>query len=395
MSTHPRVFSWPESAPFKPAVILGQGLPADVNGQPAAYFWKEMLPPGNFHDAKGKPFEVDAKRIDTLIACFNRAKAKGYRPFLPAGSHRERQKNYGFLIDVRKNARGVLEGLHQFIGEDAIREASRNKSSICTVRDVTDETGEHYEELIDHNCILPDPQMSGLGDFQPFNPALAASRGQNLGAVEYLELAASTQETVMDLTALRKAVGAADTVPDADVITQAATKLGTIPALEQARTTAEGERDTARTELSRRQLPKEPDPDVIADRAGVKLERIEHLATTGAISAQQADFLKKRVNGADGKPNVLMLSKAPGADESPVDALLAFAAMGKAGVKADGEAQTGVQELSRQRHDHSGVTGGGGGKPDLAKAAEEARKEGEAWQAEQQRSRGWQSVGAR
>lgn len=368
MTTKANIFPADPAAAFKPAVVLGQGLPNEINGQPVAYFWKEMLPPGRFRDAKGAAFDVDARRIDTLISTFNRAKAKGYRPFLPAGSHRERQKNYGFLIDVRKNARGVLEGLHQFIGEDAIREASRNRSSICTIRDVTDETGEHYEELIDHNAILPDPQISGLGDFVPFNPALAASRGQTVSA-EVLELAASTQEPVMDLTALRKAVGAADTVSDSDVISTAVTKLGTIP-------TIESERDTARTELSRRPAAGEEFPAAIAKGSvNILHKQVELMAREGKISAAQATAARDLIGTPD-KPNTLALSRT-GADH-PAEKWLEVLALGGATVNPTGQSATGAQvtELSRRTHDHSAVTGGKAGEPTEEQLREEGVRRG-------------------
>lgn len=142
-----------------------------------------------------------------------------------------------------------------------------------------------------------------------------------------------------------------------------------------AATVAAQERDTARTELSRRPAPKVTDPDILAEAAALKLEKVEHLVTTGTISEHAAEFLRKRVKDADGKPRALMLSRTSGAEESPIDALLTFAALAKSGVKSDGESQTGVQELSRQTHDHSGVTGGGSAKQptaeELARAVEE------------------------
>jgi hypothetical protein len=382
-STNATIIGSREDSPFKPAVVLGQGLPNDINGQPVAYFWKEMLPLGRYRDAQGKAFEVTPQRIGEVVACFNRAKAKGYRPFLPAGSHSERKKNYGFIQDVRVNANGSLEGLHQFIGEDAIREAARNRSSVCILRDVTDEHGEHYSELIDHNAILPDPQLSGLADFQPFNPALAASRGQTISAA-VLELAAPEQETAMDLTALRKAIGAADTVSDADVLSQAAAKLGSIPQLEQARTTAETERDAARTELSRR--PAQPEfPAVIASGSVRNLHKqVELMAREGSITGAQAEAAKKLI-GTPEQPNVLALSRT-GADH-PAEAWLEVLALSKSGVDATGAARSGVQELSRQPHDHSAVTNPNG-TADAAKLMTEGRQEGEAWKQEQLSRRG-------
>lgn len=389
MNTTAHIIASREAGPFKPAVVLGQDLPNEINGQPVAYFWKEMLPVGAFRDVNGKAFVVPPARVDTLIQCFNRAKAKGYRPFLPAGSHKERQKNYGFLQDVRKGSNGSLEGLHQFIGEDAIREAARNKSSICTLQNVRDEHGEHYDELIDHNAILPDPQLSGLGDFVPFNPALAASRGQPISA-DVLELTASTKESDMDLTALRKAIGAEQSVPDADVIAQATTKLGTIPTLESAKVTAETALTEAKTELSRRPAPASADPfpaAVAASSVNLLSREIELMAREGSISGEQATAAKALLGTAD-KPNTLMLSRE-GANH-PAEAWFKVLALGKSGVVADGKSKTGDQVLDRQTHDHSAATNLSRetGTTDPAAAVAAARQEGQQWQQQQLANRG-------
>ena len=130
----------------------------------------------------------------------------------------------------------------------------------------------------------------------------------------------------MDLTALRKAVGAADTVPDADVISQAVTKLGTIPGLETAKQTAETERDTARTELSRarenKPADKQPDPEVLRERR-LRLGRDIDALLDGANNTDFAKKLKAKLLGAQDKPDVLMLSREGDAEDCrAVDLLL-------------------------------------------------------------------------
>ncbi len=161
---------------------------------------------------------------------------------------------------------------------------------------------------------------------------------------------------------LRALTGADESATDDDLMTGALTELEAqkadlTTAAEQINMLSR-ERDTAKQELSRAAKPaREPDPDVLADRAALKREKVEHLITTGAISKHQGDFLLSRIE-KDGKPIVFNLSRN-GADESPIDALLAFAAMKGEGVKANGEAQTGVQELSRksqQPKDHEAPT---------------------------------------
>jgi hypothetical protein len=225
---------------FRDAVVLGQGLPMQREGQPVKYFWKEVLRPGEYRDKDGKQFEITANRIDTLHNNFVRAKQKGFQPWVPNGHTSDATKNMGFVIDARKNDKGGLDLLHQLIGSDAILAAQRNKSSIFTVSDYTDENGEHYDELILHNAICPDPQLSNLDDF---TPALAASRGATANAV-VLSLAASPhEEPEMDLTKLREAIGAGKEITDDKLIEQAVTKLSENKTLELSRNSLTSERD--------------------------------------------------------------------------------------------------------------------------------------------------------
>ena len=354
MSLEASILAIPGARAFTPALVLGSGLPAEieVGGKkfPCGYAWKEMLPLGRYQDRTGKAFEVTPQRIDTIIRDFNRAKAKGYKPYCP-DAHKNRTKNYGYVLDLRRNAKGSLEGLHQLIGEDALLEAARSQSSICTLKDVVDEHGEKYDELIDHNAILPDPQLSGLGGFVPVDiqPALAASRGP--ATAEVFELAA-TQEPEMDLKELRKALGVADSVADADVISQAAAKVTGIPAavdaatkpLTEQVTALSRERDEAKArvlELSRG--PSAPDPEALRDRADLTLGRIDLAVAKGDVPAAVAGKLKELVRKGDA-PNAFMLSRADDLGDRPADAFLKLFDGSGLGRKA-GDPETGVANV--------------------------------------------------
>lgn len=332
-----------------PAVIIGQGHPKTRNGLPCHYFWRQAIADGQYtDDERDITCAVTPLRRKTWEANYRKLREQGEEPpVVMDHADTKSTATLGYVVDVRQNGKW-LEELHQYLGDDSRDIALKNKISVGIHPKYKTGNGVFLGDCIIHSATTPRPVVPGQGDAVPF----AASRGPARDSI-LLSLAASTQETPMDLTALRKAVGAADTVPDADVLSQAVAKLGSIPTLET-------ERNDARTELSRRPAAKVPDPDILAEAAALKLEKVEHLAATGVISAQGAEFLRKRVNGADGKPVALMLSRSPGAEESPIDALLAFASVARAGIVPAGEAQTGVQELSRQVHDHSGVTGGTG-----------------------------------
>lgn len=367
---------------FRPAVVLGQGLELQTaNKQPVAYFWKEVLPVGKgFRDGRGKPFDVTPERIDLLLSTFKRAKAKGFEPHLP-DAHRkhERTRNYGYVVDARKNDRGSLELLHKVIGAQNIADIETMKSSICTFKDVQDEHGETYPELIEHNAILPDPQMNGLGGFVPVEPALAASSGREVSA-EVFTLSAATQEPQMDIAELRKALGADASVPDADLIAFAGTvrkerdDLKPLADKVTALSTSLSEKESA-LELARNTAAKPLDPDLAHER---RLRVADAVAKLGGTTAWNERAVKV-LAGAEQAPDGLMLSRVPGGDLRAMDLLNLVASFERAPKAGE---QTGAQvlELSRQVP---------GEKPDEAKnAADEARRQAEAWQKEQLAARG-------
>lgn len=319
------ILSAPESH-FRDALIMGQGLPLEKDGHPIGYRWKEVLRPGAYLDKNKQPFEITPKRINNLVLNFNRAKAKGFKPWVPNGHTTDATKNLGYLVDARTNDRGGLELLHQLIGEDAILAASRNGSSIYTVRDFEDETGEKYDELIFHNAICPDPQLSNLDDFKP---ALAASRAATESAVILSPAADYQRSPSMDITKLREAIGAAKEVTDEQVVALACTRLSeSKTALELSRTkqteldtelaTLRTAKTTAETKVL--ELSRTPDVGMLADVADIKSQRIDLALERGQCTKAQADMLKASLKDGD-KPAVLMLSKS-GPHGTPVDLVL-------------------------------------------------------------------------
>lgn len=313
---------------FKDAVILGQGYPSEILGKPCKYVWKEVLPLGKYLDSKKEEFVVDPARVDRLMSNFTRAKSKsGFTPFLPP-SHAARRgdSNFGFAVDTRKNERGSLEVLCQLVGEDAVLAAARNKVSICTVRDVVDEHGNEFDELIDHVAIIPDPQLNNL---ESFTPAIAASRGSV--PVTSLQLAAQKDESMIDLKKLRASLAAAESLTDEAVIAMAETKIGEAATNATALTTAQKElnlsrakvtelegkitaADTKVLELSRTAPPPPPDPrTMMLLSRSLKTERQQAIAS-GGINPDTAKELDKLLE-ENGKPNTLALSSTPGSDE--------------------------------------------------------------------------------
>lgn len=134
---------------------------------------------------------------------------------------------------------------------------------------------------------------------------------------------------------------------------------------------AVGEKDARITELSatvtardteiaglKAKLPKAVDPDILTERAALKLERIELSANKGEIPGPVAKRLSDLVKSKDGKPNAFLLSRANDLDATPVDFVLNLFD----GLTFKGSTeQTGIQVLSRAVPDGGAGGGGGGG----------------------------------
>jgi hypothetical protein len=200
------------AASFTPAITLSRHnrYPATRNGLPCAYYWKEMLKLGRVVGTNGVEQTITPERMTKIVTDYQRARAKGHEPYLPIGVHTSpdqrgdytgltdltegKKRNAGFLVDIEVRGESLF-GLHQFVGkpEETAKLAACQKSSIGIFRGVVDGDGEVFDEFLDHNAILPDPQILGLGDFTPAavpennpEPALAASRGQPIVAETFV-----------------------------------------------------------------------------------------------------------------------------------------------------------------------------------------------------------------
>lgn len=371
-------------AEARPALTLGQGYPTSVNSLPAYYFWRPVIADGEYtHPTKGFRLAVDAARRKGWEANFRKMSDAGEKvPVVKDHADDKSDAMLGYVVDVRQNG-AWLEELHQYLGDDARDVALRNQISVGIDPAYVTGKGIKLGDCIVHSATTPRPVVPGQGQAVPF----AAARGSG----DILELSVRpTKEIEMDLTALRKAIGAADTVTDADVISQASAKIGTIPTIEAAKATAETSLATAQLQLSRASKPADDDPfpeAVAKSSVALGCREIELMAREGSISGEQATAAKALLGTAD-KPNTLMLSRE-GANH-PFEGWLKVLALGKNGVNTTGEQQTGVQELVRPTHDHSAVTNLSRDKAAAAaaKTTSDAKAEAAEWQKRQLSQRG-------
>lgn len=312
---------------FESALTLGTDLPKTRNGFKCIYYTKEMLKPDAFTDAKGKLWEITPKDVDDALADFNRALKLGHEPAIQDRHSKDPdRKGYGWVVGAKKNARGGLEWMHQFLGDESASDALKRKSSIMLIPNYTDEKGNFYKWWPDHSAMVLNPRLRDLEDFKP---ALAASDGQAVNAV-YLTLADG--DTPMDLTVLRAALGdTAKDQPDEKVLALCAEELTTTRVKLKDQTEANGVVVTELKKVERARddaLALAADPEPISPQL-LALSRksaatdIALALANGKIGAKQAEWLSARA----AKDSALILSDdAEG--KTKIDEMIEFAALG-------------------------------------------------------------------
>ena len=341
---------------FSEALTMGQGLPKTRNGKPCKYFWKEALRGGSFVDSRGNPWEFKPSDIDDIVHEHKRAmKLASHEPGLderhPTKENPSRGKNYGWVVDARKNAKGRLELLHQFVGDAETSEALNKKSSILLVPGKKDHLGNSYKWWIEQNAIVSNAQ---LRDLDPeFKPALAAS-GELIDAA-YLSLSEETPsagttpekvESTMGMTSLRAALGEkAKDKPDAEVLALSASEYTAaqirLTQLEksladqaEANSVLAGELAVAEQTRDRAlslstvtdELIDESNPQILALSGRLMETTIANALLTEDINPDQAAWLKTACK----ESRELMLSADPVNGFTEVDRLIGFAKLGKA-----------------------------------------------------------------
>ena len=220
---------------FLPALSLGGNLPKERNGIPVQHFWKEALLPAGFKDAKGRVWNFGPRDIDDVLTDCKRSLALGWEPPIQ-DDHWKPGKSFGKVIDYRKNNRGGLEMLHQFMGEDEAKECLKKHTSIMLIPNKEDARGNKFKWYPDHSASVFRPQLPELKDF---TPALAAS-GHAVNAVQLIPMA-ETQESDMDISKLRAALGLAEDKPVEEVIALAAAEIDQIASMRKTNLALSGE----------------------------------------------------------------------------------------------------------------------------------------------------------
>ena len=307
-----------------PAVTLGQGLPAEVNGLKASYYWRPSLRDGYYkHKLQGWEMVVTPDYRKELAASFQRMREAGLD--VPVVRKHDGLR-IGGVFGVKNDGEWMYE-LHQYLGESNQTDALTNYVSPGIDEKFIDSKGRAWGKALFHSAIVPDPVVPGQGEAI----RVMSSSGQH-DNIDFLMLADSTGAAAMSVIQIsqeqfdkiKTALGGGDNVtPDTLVETITNTLTANAQAVEANASkllSVSAERDEANAKLATAEArvlefsasaSRQPDPFVLTERASVASEAIANLRDSGHITPACAEALTKSLV-TDNKPNVRLLSAGEG-----------------------------------------------------------------------------------
>lgn len=155
-------------------IAAPEGMPTMVGNQPAHYFLKDVIHPGEFsHPIKRWHLSVNDARLKHWETTGNQMLAAG----LPIGinpDHKEGEAEDALGYVKRFTIDGDnLMCLCQMIGDDAAKMASRNYVSVGIYLNREDGKGRKWDDAIWHLALTPEPVIPDQSNFQ----LIAASLG--------------------------------------------------------------------------------------------------------------------------------------------------------------------------------------------------------------------------
>ena len=185
-------FHLASTAPLRPAVTLGLGLPSHVSGLPAFYYWKDAIVVGSYVHPSGRfSLDVTREKLDSYAATFARMKSNGVAVPILMDHANSAAATLGWIVDVKRRGDRLLE-LHQFLGEDARDIGLRNFVSLGIDPNFIDGRGVRYGEAIVHSAVTPTPVVPGQGGFEAADSSVD---GAASGAMLTLSLATDVSES--------------------------------------------------------------------------------------------------------------------------------------------------------------------------------------------------------
>jgi hypothetical protein len=324
------------------AVTPSDDLPAEVAGEPASYFWKDMIHSGNYvHPEQGFSLAVDRDRLKRWAETGQELLAAGVAIPINCDHSDAARDVVGYVKEFKLEGDRLL-GLCQFIGDDAALMAARNLVSVGIDPDFTDGQARQWGEAIVHLALTPVPVVPDQDQFVE----MPIAEGQMPNEGEETALPCTAEQ----FQALRGVIG--DDVAPEDCVSRIIELLQSSENSEAANSAVDlqAELAVAREEifhLSSR-VPQQLPPEAEAAIAESATAKFDAAVNRGFLSPAVRDQLVNLlIRGGDGKANVFALSRAanPHGDRC--------LAMAVADVLLDNEPvplgeRTGLQAMSRQ-----------------------------------------------
>lgn len=285
------------------------------DGQPVRRFRKDLISAGTYRHPSGQwTLKVTPERMDRWVAAFGRMRDGGVDVEVVVDHRMDAEAVRGYLVEMAREG-DTLYGVHELVGEEAIRLASTVKNvSILIEKDFRDGQGRSYGEAITHSSIVQQPLVPGQMGFVP----IAASRGGE--AAEILLLSRPGRLDEQMLAEVREMLG-----DDVDVTAETALplirerlstltqRLETLSA-EKPGLVSQTEELTAQVEQLQAKLAEVDDrgavdPESLEMLAEGVETRIDGLVERGRLAPAAAAMARELLVGAPGERNVLMLSR--------------------------------------------------------------------------------------
>jgi hypothetical protein len=151
-------------SPDAPVTPAGD-LPAEVAGQPASYFWKDMIHTGSYvHPTRKFSLAVDRSRLSRWAEAGQKMLAAGVAIPINCDHSDAARDVVGYVKEFKLDDDRLL-GLCQFIGDDAALTAARNLVSVGIDPDFTDGQARQWGEAIVHLALTPVPVVPDQDQF--------------------------------------------------------------------------------------------------------------------------------------------------------------------------------------------------------------------------------------
>ena len=301
--TKPFKLHAPDLSPDSPVTAPGE-LPAEVAGQRASYFWKDMIHAGEYvHPTRKFSLAVDGDRLRKWAETGAQMLAAGVAIPINCDHSESARDVVGYVKEFKREGDQLL-GLCQFIGDEAALTAARNLVSVGIDPDFVDGEGRRWEEAIVHLALTPVPVVPDQDQFV-LAKEMPNAEGQmpNENAVESPLALPCTGEQFETLCQL---VG--DGLSQADCVSRIIEKLQSGDGADLEAELAAARREVFQLSASVPAVMPREAQDALAELATAKFDAAVERGTLSPLARDR--LLGVLVKGVDGNTNVIALSRA-------------------------------------------------------------------------------------